>query len=645
MGSFTHLLAPGMFGRLELPNRIVMPPVRLRLAHVDGTPSSRDRAFYAARARGGVALVGVGRMLVATEFEPAEPSTVRVDADWYVPHLRYLTDGVHAAGGRIAAQLTVGAGRAGAPEPGERAPVSASDNSWAGSSEVTCRALRADEVRLLVTRFGEAAARVAEAGFDAIDVHARIGHLLDQFLSPVWNRRTDAYGGSPENRARFAVELIGAAKQAAPDLPVSVRLSLEHHVPGGRTLEETVELARLLVAAGADVVTTDEGSTEALHWAVPPMYLGPAPSLAGAATLRRETGATVMATGAIGPEVAEKALADGEIDFVGMARALVADPDLPRKLAADDPGAVRPCARCNICFGHITGGLPIACAVNPQAGHETLRPITRAPRPKRVVVVGAGPAGLEAARVAALRGHVVDLYERDEHVGGTLRHAASPPFKSDARAMVDWWTRQLRELDVTVHLGREVNPGSSVLRDADEVVIATGGLPVRPVDVSGLGTGEGRPRVVDVTQVADAEIGHRVVVAGGGSSGADTALHLALRGHDVTLVEQTNEIASDLFEVNRNALLRRLVESRASVLLGRRLRAVDAEGVVVEAPDGTTLHLPADTVVTAFGTKPNTALSGTAFAEDPRVHVVGDCVLPGDVGDAVHMGFEAGASI
>lgn len=636
MSSYAHLLAPARLGSLELPNRIVMPPMATHLAAPDGSVSNQEIAFYVTRAQGGAALLMTGSMVTATDLEPPPGPWGRADDDRYLPGLTRLASAVHQAGGRIAAQLSPGAGRLGAPATGRSVPVSASDTVWRPDPTVRCRPLSEEDIALLVRRFGEAAARVAAAGFDAIDVHGHSGYLLDQFLTAAWNRRGDGYGGSVAGRARFAVELVEAARAAAPGLPVSFRLTLDHRVPGGRELSETVEVAQLLQAAGVDLFVCDDGSPDALDWTFPPYYLGDAPGLAAAAVLKRALTVPVMAVGSMTPATAEKALANGAVDLIGMGRALLADPDLPAKLVADRPGAVRPCVRCNaMCVGNVTRGLPIACSVNPQAGFEGTRTVTHASRFKHVVVVGAGPAGLEAARVAALRGHTVDLYEKSDHVGGVLWPASTPEFKRDLREMVEWWKGQLKRLSVTVHLNTEVTPGSPVLRSADELVVATGALPVHPVDVTGLD----RPEVLDVVDVHRGKpVGERVVIAGAGQSGADAALELALDGHRVTLVEQEDLIARDVLPLNRTALLRRLTECGVNVLVNHAVRAVDDRGVLIHGAGGPQ-RLVADTLVTAFGVRPNLTLTGAAALEDPHVHVVGDCVEPAKLGEAVHAAY------
>ncbi|MGN8245781.1 FAD-dependent oxidoreductase [Cellulomonas soli] len=633
--SFDRTLSPGRIGSLELPNRIVLAPMGTEMGTHEGLFTEREIAYYTARAAGGAGLVMTGISAVSQDFEHINPGLCRVDTDESIAGLTALAASIHAVGGLVSLQLTAGLGRNINVVDPNLAPISASDNPHFSQPDVTCRPLEIDEIALIVRRHGEAAARAAAAGIDAIDIHGHTGYLVDQFLSPVWNRREDQYGGSVENRCRFAVEILQAIKAAAPGLPVSFRLSVDHRFPGGRTADESRQIAVILQDAGLDLMIADDGSYEAMDYVFPPYYLGDACMVGAAATLKEVLDIPVMAVGNLTPENGEALLEAGQADFVGVGRGLIADPDMPRKLAEGRRGDVRPCIRCNsMCVGNAFFALPLGCAVNPQVGMELERAITPTDAPRHVVVVGAGPGGLEAARVAGLRGHTVDVYEKSDVLGGVLWPAATPEFKKELRAMVGWWERQIADLPVTVHLGHEITADSPELDAADAIVVATGSVPIVPASIPGI---DG-PTVVGVLDFHQGTpVGRRVVVAGGGLSGADAALELAQEGHEVTLVEMADEIARDMLLINRITLLRQLAEHGVTSLTGHAVSAVDAHGVRVSGPDGERT-IEADTVVTAFGVRPAVALV-EALAGRADVHAIGDCVKPAKVGEAINAGF------
>jgi NADPH-dependent 2,4-dienoyl-CoA reductase/sulfur reductase-like enzyme len=382
----------------------------------------------------------------------------------------------------------------------------------------------------------------------------------------------------------------------------------------------------------------DDGSYEAMDYVFPPYYLGDACMAPAAKALKEVLSIPVMAVGNLTPENAEAVIAAGEADFAGIGRGLIADPEWANKLRAGRRGDVRPCIRCNaMCVGHAFFAEALGCAVNPQVGFERERVISISARPKRVVVVGGGPGGLEAARVAAQRGHTVDLYEKGANLGGVLWPAATPEFKKELRGMVGWWERQFRLLPVTVHLGTEITADSPEIAGADAVIVATGSLPIIPRSIPGI-DGENVVEVLDFH--LGTPVGNRVVVAGGGLSGADSALELAQAGHEVTIVEMASEIAKDMIIINRITLLRQLAEAGVRILTGHTVTAIDEKGLVATDPDGAEIRVDADTVLSAFGVRPNRELPD-ALADRPEVIALGDCVKPAKVGEAINAGFMA----
>ena len=635
MSAFTHVLTPGRIGTLEVANRVIMPPMGTSLADADGHFSERQVAWYAERAGTGAGLVVTELTAVTREFE-LTAGLAHADSDAAIPARPRLADAVHAKGGKLSVQLTAGTGRNNSAWTPERPPVSASDNPNFFDPSVLCRPLTTDEVRTLVRRFVEAADRCARAGVDMVDLHGHTGYLIDQFLGRQWNRRTDEYGGSVENRARLATEIIAAIKAEVPGLPVSFRLSVTNKMPGSRDVAEAQEIARLLEAAGLDLLMVDDGAYDAMDWVFPPYYLGDECMVPSAVAMKQVVSIPVMAVGNLNPESAERVLAAGEAEFVGVGRGLIADPEWVAKLADGRRDDIRPCIRCNqMCIGAIFTGATIGCAVNPAAGHEVERAVTVAATPKRVAVVGGGPAGLEAARVAALRGHTVDVYEKADHLGGVLWPAATPDFKKELRAMIGWWERQIADLPVTVHLGAEVTPDDARLAAADEVVVATSADPITlPIPGADLDT------VLEVVEahLDRSRLGRRVVVAGGGLSGADLALELAQEGHEVTIVEMADAIVTDLLFINTISLMTKLAEAGVRVLTGHRVTAIDELGLTAVGPDGE-IHVDADTVVTAFGVRAAAGLAEALTAAGRTVHAIGDCVQPAKVGEAINAGY------
>lgn len=641
--NFKKLFMPGYIRNLEIPNRVVMAPMGTGFAELDGSFSQRQVDYYAARARGGVGLIIVEGTRVERLIDPSFPKLPfgAADSDSLIASMADLAEAVHDYGAKIAMQLTVGFGRQGSTVRPESPPVSASAVPSFMNPNVLCRSLTAEEIGCLVEASGMAAYRAMIAGFDMVEVHAHAGYLLDQFLSSVWNKRDDEYGGDLGSRMRFALEIIQAIRdRTAPGLPIGFRLSVENGMPGGRDAEESREMARRLEAAGVDVIHADAGCYERFDLITPPIYLGDACLSDMAAAIKEAVNIPVIAVGNITPEYGEALLESGKADFIAIGRGLIADPDWANKVRTGRREDVRLCIRCNeYCIGRGFTLKPISCSVNPCAGKERYYQINKAACPKRVLVIGGGPAGMEAARIARLRGHEVTLMEKEDILGGQLLAASAPPFKKELRQLIHWWVRQLSQLDVDVRLNVEVSPQMVALMKPEVVIVATGGRPLIP-ELPGI-EGENIIGVIDYHLGRKPVKGERIAVAGGGLAGCDAALELVQDGKQVTVVEMTNQLASDVNMVNGSSLIRLLVEHGVNILTNHKIREFCNDGLIAEGPSGE-IQVTADTVILALGVQPEDRLAKALKASAAEVYVIGDCLNPAKVGEAIHSGFVAG---
>jgi len=642
MSEMTKLFEPGRIGGLTIKNRIAMAPMGLfGLVESDGSISQRGIDYYVERAKGEVGLIITGICLPTLDIEfggmGGEAGFLfRADGPHVLPRLRELVEAVHVYGAKIAVQLTAGFGRVIHPMLVPQ-PVGPSvlPNVW--KLNVMTRELTTEEVERLAGSFGDAAQIMKEAGVDAVELHGHEGYLMDQFMTSLWNQRTDKYGGDLEGRLRFVLEIIEAIKgRAGKDFPVIFRYAIKHYIEGGRDVEESLEIAQRLEKVGVDALHVDAGCYDNWYWPHPPNYQPPGCMVDMAEAVKKVVKIPVITVGRLGyPELAESVIKDGKADFVALGRPLLADPEWTLKAKEGRLDDVRPCiGDQDGCIGAAaTRGAYLSCAVNPACGNEKELMITPVDKPGSVLVVGGGVAGMEAARVAALRGHRVTLCEKSDRLGGHLIAASVPEFKHDLEWLREYYQTQIGKLGVRVELGKEVAPKLIEEMKPDVVIVATGSAPIVP-DIPGIES-EKVVTAIDLL-LGKKEAGETVVVVGGGLVGCETAVYLAQKGKRVTIVEVLGRIIPDVFEANRQHLFKMLAENGVCVLTDASLGRVTEEGaVVVNKRRRYQADLKADTVVLAVGLKPEIDLAKALEGKMAEIHSIGDCHEPRKILDAV----------
>ena len=662
--NYPNLFEPLKIGNLEIKNRYAMAPMGpLGLGDCEGGWNERGIEYYTRRAKGGIGLIITGVTFSDTEVEkPSFPNTPNSTYNpvQFVRTSREMTERVHAYGAKIFLQMSGGFGRVTIPTNlGEFPPVSASEvpHRWL---DKTCRPLTKEEICGIVESFGKGAYNAKRAGFDGVEIHAvHEGYLIDQFAISFFNQRTDEYGGSLENRLRFAKEIREEiAKTCGWDFPVAMRFSLKSMVkdfregalPGeefeekGRDIEEGIEAAKLLEKFGYNALDVDAGTYDAWWWNHPPMYMDKAPYKEFAKITKDNVNIPVIMAGRVdNPVTASDCLEKGICDMISLGRPTLADPDIVNKIRRGLNKQVRPCISCQEgCMGRIQTYSLINCAVNPQCGKEKLNAYNPIVKKKKVLVVGGGVAGCEAARVLAERGHEPVVYEASGRLGGNLIPGGAPKFKEDDIALAQWYTDELERLGVKVNLNTKATDKEILDSQYDAVILATGSRP----KMFSLGDDE---KVYSAEQVLlkQKDPGQEVVVVGGGLVGCELALDLAQNGKKVTIVEALDKLMAvngPLCSANKEMLERLIPFNGIDVVTSAKVTGFEG-GVLKAELDGQTKEIKADSVVLCVGYASENSLYNEYKNEVDEIYLLGDARQVSNIMYAIWDAFEVANNI
>lgn len=656
---YSKLFSPIKIGSITIKNRFAMAPMGpLGLADANGGWNQRGIDYYVERAKGGTGLIITGVTFFDQVVEKQDPSTVPnplYKPVNFVKTSREMTERIHAYGSKIFLQLSGGFGRVTIPtNVGDIPPIapSAIPHRWL---DKTCRAITVDEIHAIVKQFGEAAFHAKRAGFDGVQIHAvHEGYLIDQFAISMFNQRTDEYGGSLENRLRFAKEIVEEIKKTCgDDFPVTLRFSVKSMIkdwrvgalPGedfeekGRDTEEGLKAAKLLESYGYDALDTDVGTYDAWWWNHPPMYQKKGLYREYCKMVKEVVNIPVFCAGRMdNPDMALEAIENGECDVIDLGRPLLADPDYCNKLRCGKITQIRPCISCHEgCMGRVASYSLLNCAVNPQAARERVNAYEPILKKKKVLIVGGGVAGCEAARVLAIRGHQPVVYEKGSRLGGNLIPGGAPDFKEDDIALADWYTNELNRLGVHVHLNTELNEEEIKTMDYDTVILATGSKP----KVFSLGD-DSHTYTAEQVLLKQKDAGKKTVVVGGGLVGCETALWLAQNGIHVTIVEALDKVMAvngPLCAANKEMLEALLPFNGVEIITGAKVTEFANGEVKLDTKDGSKTIM-SDSVILSVGYKEENTLYNNLQFDIPDLYLLGDAKKVSNIMYAIWDAFE-----